>query len=296
MTVDRGPRAEPDQAPGQGQGQGHVQTPGQGQVRTAVGRPNAVRELAIGLATFGLYLLVDVAGSAAGTAHERAARQHADLLWAAERRLHLAVEPALNDWLTPRPLLRTLANYEYGTTYIVAAFGLLGWLYARRPEAYLPARRSFVLLNAVAIGCFLLWPVMPPRLAVGQGFADTVTLGHTWGSWGSPAVAHANQLAAMPSLHVAWALWVSVVLAWISGGRPTQVFSAVHVLITVWVVLATANHYLLDAVGGAVLAFGCVFAPGCRPPAPDRLSAGRFSAGRFSAGRFSAGRFRPRRR
>src|ERR1043166_6657637 len=93
----------------------------------------------------------------------------------------------------------------------------------------------------------------PPRLLHGAPVVDTVTRDPTVGSWGSPLVGNANQLAAMPSLHVAWAVWVSVVLACISGARWLQGVSAFHVLLTTYVIMATANHYLLDAVAGAVL-------------------------------------------
>ena len=102
-------------------------------------------------------------------------------------------------------------------------------------------------------------------------------LGHTWGSWGSPLVGHANQLAAMPSLHFGWALWVSVVLARISGSRRVQLVSAVHVLLTLWVILATGNHYLLDALVVTVIVAACVTADpaAARPtgsPLPTRSS------------------------
>jgi diacylglycerol O-acyltransferase len=220
-------------------------------------KPRPGPELALGLATFAAYLAVD---ALAGPARSAAARAHALQLSGWERALHLDLEGRANAWLDLHPVLRTLANYEYGSTYIIAAFGLLGWLYLRRPKEYRRARSSFVLLNLVAIGCFALYPVMPPRLVTGQGFIDTVTQGHTVGSWGSPLVEHANQLAAMPSLHVGWALWVSAVLARLSGGWGTQLFSAAHVALTTWVVVATANHYLLDAVGAVVLVAGCLLA------------------------------------
>src|SRR4051794_4123872 len=64
---------------------------------------------------------------------------------------------------------------------------------------------------------------------------------------GSPLVDHAKTLAVMPSLHVGWALWVSVVLACVAGGVRLQALSGVHVLVTVFVIVATANHYLVDA-------------------------------------------------
>src|SRR5437868_11436093 len=91
------------------------------------------RELAIGLATFAAYIVVNaVAGS---RSHARAT-EHAHTLYAAERHLHLDVEPRLNAWLAGQGWLRVAANYEYATTYVLSAFGLLFWLYRARPELY----------------------------------------------------------------------------------------------------------------------------------------------------------------
>jgi WS/DGAT/MGAT family acyltransferase len=219
-------------------------------------RPNPFRELGIGLLVFACYLAVDLLRPN----RDGSARTHGEQLWRLERWLHLDVEQRANSWLNLHHVLRTLFNYEYGTTYIIAAFGLLVWLWFRHPRDYRQARSSFVLLNLIAITTFWLYPVMPPRML--PGFVDTVTAGHTVGSWGSPLVAHANQLAAMPSLHVGWALWVSMVLARLSGRSRwrTQLTSALHVALTCWVVIATANHFVLDAVGAVVAVAICAIA------------------------------------
>jgi diacylglycerol O-acyltransferase len=215
-------------------------------------RPPALGELGIGLLTFALYVLVEGLG---GPGREDAAQQTGRALLAIEKRLHIPVEVWLNTWLTPHALLRLIADYEYAFTYIVTALWLLVWLYRRRPNTYRWARSSFVLLNIIALACFALYPVAPPRLLAGTQFVDTVSADGTWGSWGSPVVARANQLAAMPSLHIAWALWVSVVLACISGRWWVQALSAWHVTVTAVVIMATANHFVLDAFGGAFLVF-----------------------------------------
>jgi hypothetical protein len=203
------------------------------------------RELVGGLVVFALYLLVDSLG---GPERRAAADRHAQLVIDLQKWLHLDVERPLNEWLAPHQVLSTIANYEYAFTYVVSALALLIWLYLRAPLDYRRARSSFVLLNLLGITCFWLFPMTPPRLMAGLGLVDTVTRGGTVGSWGMPLVTHANQLAAMPSLHVAWALWVSVVLARQSRGLGVQVVSAVHVAVTVYVILATANHYLVDAL------------------------------------------------
>jgi hypothetical protein len=207
------------------------------------------REIALGLVVFGLYSLVQVMHS---PGRQGAADRHGRQIFDLERRLHLDIEPALNRWLVPHDVLRTLANYEYATTYVVAAAITLVWLYVRRPDRYREMRNSFLLMTVAGIACFAVYPVAPPRLLAGTPFVDTVLQGHTWGSWGSPLVGHANQLAAMPSLHVAWALWVTVVLAELKHTRTVQGVSLIHVAVTLWVIMATANHFLLDAAGGAV--------------------------------------------
>ena len=233
-------------------------------------RPHLGRELVIGLATFAVYSWVQALG---GPARHARAERSAHALFDLERALHLDVERPLNEWLAPHRTLTVLANYEYAFTYVLSAFLLLGWVWWRRPDVYRWARTSFVWLNLLGCLCFAVYPLMPPRLLRGEGFVDTVLEHRTFGSWGSPVVAHANTVAAMPSLHVAWALWVSVVLALIAGGRRSQLVSAVHVAVTVFVVLATANHYVLDVVGGAVAVGLAIRLAGRRPGSPPRVPA-----------------------
>ncbi|TSE00325.1 DUF1298 domain-containing protein [Skermania sp. ID1734] len=221
------------------------------QPTSAATQPKLVlwRDVLVALVVFGFYAVVQTLGGAVRRAQ---ADQHAADLIGIERTLHIDIERSLNDWLAGRGWLATAANYEYAFTYIASALILLVYLYTRRPDAYPRARDSLLLLNVLGIACFALYPVTPPRMLENLGYVDTVSNGHTWGSWGSPMVAHANQLAAMPSLHVAWALWVSVVLARIAGGLLFQFISAIHVLLTCYVIIATGNHFVLDAVGAVV--------------------------------------------
>ena len=208
-------------------------------------RPPLVGQLLVGVGLFGIYLLVD---ARAGEGRRSAALRHGRSIFDLEQQLHLDLEKPLNHWLYPHHLLATLANYEYAYTYLLSAALILTWVWVRRPEVWGYARDSFVVLNLLAMATFWLYPTAPPRMLADLGFVDTVTHGGTVGSWGWGPVDAANQLAAMPSLHVGWALWVSVVLARLTAHPAAQVVSATHVLLTVFVVLATANHYLLDAV------------------------------------------------
>ncbi len=231
-------------------------------------RPPLWRELLLGLVLFAIYLLVD---SDKGSARASAARAHGEWILQAERFVHLDLEHWANRALVPHDLLTIAANYEYATTYILSAAALLVVTYWRNPAIYRLTRNSFVIVNLAAFTCFWLFPVLPPRM-LGSGFVDTVSHDHTVGSWGSPLVSHANQLAAMPSLHIAWALWVSVMLARLSHARWIQIVSGVHVAVTFMVVTATANHYVLDAVGAAVVVGIGVLLADAWTADPERLA------------------------
>lgn len=205
-------------------------------------------EVLLGLGFFGVYLLLNTWPL---PAHEARALGNGATLLRVEQALRLDFERPVNLWLADQGWLRVAANYEYAFTYLVTTLALLVWLFRRRPEHYAWARNVFALITGMSLICFWLYPVAPPRLLPDAGFVDTVRLGQTWGSWGSPMVESANQLAAMPSLHIGWALWVSVVLVRISGRWLVQLASIGHVLLTFVVIVATANHYWLDAFGAA---------------------------------------------
>ncbi len=213
-------------------------------------RPRWWVEILLGLILFGVYALIG-AFRLPGHAH-RAFANGEDIL-AVQRALHINIELPVNRWLADQGWLMVVANYEYAFGYLVATFVALVWLYRRRPGQYPWARDVFAVSTLIAVLCFWLYPVAPPRLLPDAGFIDTVWLGDTWGSWGSPMVEGANQLAAMPSLHIGWALWVSVVLSRSGAPRWAQVASAVHVLVTFAVIVATGNHYWLDALGGVAV-------------------------------------------
>jgi hypothetical protein len=204
------------------------------------------------------------------------ATRHAAQLLGLERAVHLDVESRLNAWLAPHGGLSLTTNYIYVAGYVVTSVALLVFLYVRRPAAYRWARRSCIVLNLVAVTCFALYPVSPPRLTPGLTIVDTVVRQHVWGSWGSPVGGAADQFGAVPSLHFALALWVAVML--FVAGVPTivRVLGVANVLVTAFVIVATGNHYVLDAVASvvAVAASVLVTAPRHR----RRLALDRFYA------------------
>jgi hypothetical protein len=178
--------------------------------------------------------------------------------------LHLSVEPTLNRLFVTHHWLGVGANYYYATLHFIVTIGVLVWLYTRHPERYLAYRRVIFATTVTALIGFWAFPLAPPRML--PGFVDTVLSFHTWGlyeSTSSPVASVSNQYAAMPSLHTAWALWCAIAIAEVARSRWAKAIAVCYPMATVMVIIGTANHYLLDAVGGAfTLGVGYILATG----------------------------------
>jgi beta-lactamase class D len=211
----------------------------------------------LGLA-YWIYLLVR---NDAPDAKAAALRRGRDLL-SAERAVHLDPERSLNSALAAHPVLANIADYYYATFHFVIVLMVFAWLYWRHPTA---ARRSLLAwyaMNPLALLSFWLLPTAPPRLLPSAGFVDTVVHFHTWGSLADSTVASAaNQYAAFPSLHLGWALWAAIVVHRFAKRRWIGLMAFIYPVFTCLVVLGTANHYVIDVVGGvAVCLLGFVVA------------------------------------
>ncbi|MGN6372056.1 MAG: phosphatase PAP2 family protein [Solirubrobacteraceae bacterium] len=179
---------------------------------------------------------------------------HGRSLLRIEQALHVAVEHSLNVWLAAHHALGVVLSYYYDNAHFVVTFGLLGWLWWKRPDVYRPLRNALVGINLIGLLVFWRFPVAPPRM-LGGGFTDVVATSHTLGSWHTGSLASdADQLAAMPSLHIAWAVWCGVALWRMSPRRSVRALALLYPLLTTVVVLSTANHYLLDVLAGALTA------------------------------------------
>jgi hypothetical protein len=187
---------------------------------------------------------------------------HAAAVLRLERTLAIDVEGSLNRWLAGDHALAVLLSYYYDNAHFVVTLGLLGLLWWRRPDAYPSLRNALVATNVLAFAVFWLYPMAPPRMLTGAGFEDVVAASHTFGSWhtGSLAAA-ADQYAAMPSLHIAWAIWCVAALWRFTTRRWVRALGVLHLALTTFAVLATGNHFLLDVLAGAMVA-GLVFGAG----------------------------------
>ncbi len=176
------------------------------------------------------------------------------LLLHVERILHLDPEAALDHWLAGHPALGWVAGNYYDNVHFVTTLGLIGLVWWRFPERYRPLRNGLVLTNLAAMVIFWLVPTAPPRLIQPSVYVDIVGQSHSFGSWHTGTLATAaNQLAAMPSMHLGWAAW-SALAAWriLPRSRWTALVWLYPVLTSVDV-MATGNHYLSDVVAGVVL-------------------------------------------
>jgi hypothetical protein len=163
----------------------------------------------------------------------------------------LDVERGLNGFVTRTDWLAYVCNYYYATLHFIVTIAVLVWLYRRHPLRYRSIRSVLFATNLVALIGFYFYALAPPRLLEGHGYVDTIIAFHTWGSWGSADVdAASNQYAAMPSLHIGWALWCAVVIWALAERRWVRVLGAIYPLLTLFVIVGTANHFVLDAVGG----------------------------------------------
>jgi membrane-associated phospholipid phosphatase len=186
---------------------------------------------------------------------------------------HRLVELPLQELARDSRLLDSLAALTYWSSeFAVVALALL-WVYLRRPGAFSRFRNTLIVTNVVALIGFYAFPTAPPRTFASLGFVDTVgrssALGHGHGLLPLPS----NQYAAMPSLHSADALIVGVALALLVRSRPVKAFWLLWPLAVWFSVLATANHFWLDVVGGiAVAGIGALaVAPPVRQAVPRVL-------------------------
>ncbi|MBV2353662.1 phosphatase PAP2 family protein [Streptomyces sp. J2-1] len=187
-----------------------------------------------------------------------AALRNADRLWALEHRLGIAVESSVNHAVDSVTWLIVGMNYYYATLHFVITVGVLVWLYHWHPGRYAATRLVLFATTGVALLGYYLFPLAPPRLMNGGHFVDTVMVHHTWGSMASGDLKHlSNQYAAMPSMHIGWSLWCGLTVFALASVPWVRVLGLLYPALTLVVIVATANHFWLDAVGGALcLTFG----------------------------------------
>jgi PAP2 superfamily len=205
-----------------------------------------VQEAGIVLALFALWQL---AGSHP-VFGESGALSRAQWLWHAERVLHMPSEAAVQRAFLPHPLLVQAANLYYAGLHFAVLIICLVWLFVRHRSSYSRVRTTVVLFTFMSLAVQFI-PVAPPRMLPGDGMIDTA-IKYGQSVYGSDAGFNPDQLSAMPSVHIGWALLIAVVVVHVSTSRWRWLALGYPVLTTLAVVV-TANHYWLDGLAAAVL-------------------------------------------
>ncbi|MFF2009210.1 bifunctional glycosyltransferase 87/phosphatase PAP2 family protein [Streptomyces sp. NPDC058195] len=218
--------------------------------RRVLSRPSLLLELLLIRVVYSVYAQVRLAATAGRDSAERHGRQ----IHALEQWLHIGIEHGANRAVAGLDRLRDFFGFYYTTFHFIVPLAILGVLYARRPADYRWARSTIGFATLFALVGFWLYPLAPPRLMPGFGFVDTV---HGVQDFARPdyggLTAVTNQYAAMPSLHFGWSLWCGVVAVLLAPRAWMKALGLLHPLVTACAIVATANHWVLDAVGGAAV-------------------------------------------
>lgn len=219
-------------------------------LRRVLTRPNLLLELLLIRVTYAAYSSVRIAVQG-----DRAtAEAHGHEILSLERALFLDIEHWANHTVVGLPWLERFLSFYYEAFHFAVPLTILAVLYVRRPVDYRWARTALGFATLLGLLGFWLYPLAPPRLMPGLGFIDTV---HGVQDFSQPdygvMTAVTNQYAAMPSLHFGWSLWCGIVIAVVARRRWIKALGLLHPFFTVTAIVATANHWVLDAVGGALV-------------------------------------------
>jgi PAP2 superfamily len=213
---------------------------------------DVVRQVVLFLAAYQLYRVVRGLANDPGSAN--AAFSNARDLIHAEQALNIFVEPSMQAFAAGQGWLLDGASWMYINAQTSITLGALTWLYLYRNESFYFVRNMFLVAFGLALIGYMVFPTAPPRFFPEWGFFDAVS-DFTGVAQDSVTVNELfNPYAAVPSMHVGFALMISVPLARLVRWRPLKVFWAIYPLIVVFVIVVTANHFIADAVLGAVAA------------------------------------------
>lgn len=215
------------------------------------GALDALLQVVVVLAAYEAYRLSR--GAADGPGAAATALSHARWIIDLERTLHLDPERGLQAFAEWVPGLADVSSFLYINVQTTVTFSALAYIYARHTDAFNFVRNMFLMTWGLSILGFVLLPVMPPRLVPDFGLHDSVAAFTGIDPSERKVTRFYNPYAAMPSLHVGVAVMVGLSLSRLARHGPVRVFWAGYPLLVCFLVMATGNHYLLDAVAGAAV-------------------------------------------
>ena len=238
------------------------------------GGRDALAQLLLFAAVYGLYQVVRslINGNDVARASWNATR-----IIDFERTLHVFVEPSIQSWTASVHWLMDGADWVYLNSQAVVCVGVFLYLYSRRHTSFCYVRNAFMVAMAIALVGYAVYPTAPPRLMPEWGFTDSLRQFTGFSIEGHPVKSLLNLYAAVPSIHVTFAVLVGWPMAKLTRRRWARALWLFYPLLVTYAVVATGNHYLTDAVLGAVTAAAGMLVSG-RLLARARPGAWSFSA------------------
>jgi len=219
------------------------------------GWTDLLRQILLFCGAYWLYRLVrGEVGDRVGVAFENA--RH---IVGVERALGLFAEPSVHRWAEAHEWIADAASWMYVNSHFVVTTFALAFLYLRRNEHFYFVRNMFMVAMGIALVSYFLFPTAPPRLMPELGFSDSVA--DFTGLDTDTSSALVNPYAAVPSMHVAFALMLAFPMARSARHGAVRALWLVYPAVVTFVVVATANHWWFDAVlGGATAAVSALAA------------------------------------
>jgi hypothetical protein len=171
-----------------------------------------------------------------------------------ERAVGMFPEPAINAWASAHEWIGDVSSWMYINSHFTLTTLTLAFLYLRRNDGFYFVRNMFMISMALALVLYVVYPTAPPRFMPELGFVDSVEqfTGVRTGSSGLDLLY--NPFAAVPSMHVAFALMLGGAMQAVGRAAWVRGLWALYPFVVSFVVVATANHWWLDAAFGAAVA------------------------------------------
>ena len=171
-----------------------------------------------------------------------------------ERSLGTFFEPAFQQAFLSHQWLIDAANWMYFNSHFVVTAAFLAWLYLFRNENFNFVRNMFLVAMGLALVGYAVFPTAPPRMFPGAGFTDTIEAFTDLNQESSPASLLVNPYAAVPSMHIAFALMIAVPAMSLVRSVSARVLWSAYPLVVFFVIVVTGNHFWFDAAVGAMVA------------------------------------------
>lgn len=211
-----------------------------------------VRQITLFYLTYYAYSLARGVADNPGAAQE--AFDNARRVISVERTLGIFVEPTVQAWAAGSGFIIDASSWVYVNAQTSITLGALVFIYLFRNPSFYFVRNMMIIGMGIAICGYVLFPTAPPRFFPEWGFQDSVSTMFGVESGDTKVDTLFNPYAAIPSMHVGFSLMIGWSLARLVKHPVAKLVWRVYPLLVVFVIVATANHFLMDAILGACVA------------------------------------------